>query len=50
MLAMLGRLTHNGVEELADALAESLNWQDEQKEAEVRRTFEILADRHALRL
>jgi glycerol-3-phosphate dehydrogenase len=50
MLAMLGRLTHNAVEELADALGESLNWQVEQKESEVRRTFEILANRHALRL
>ena len=50
MLAMLGYLTHDIVEELADALGESLNWKNEQKENEVRRTFEILANRHALRL
>jgi glycerol-3-phosphate dehydrogenase len=50
MLAMLGCLTHDTVEELADALGESLNWKSEQKENEVRRTLEILANRHALRL
>ena len=50
MLAMLGCLTHDAVEELADALGESLNWKDEQKENEVRRTLEILANRHALKL
>ena len=50
MLAMLGRLTHESVEELADALAEALHWEAEQKKTEVRRAFEILANRHALTL
>jgi glycerol-3-phosphate dehydrogenase len=50
MLAMLGRLTHKAVEELADALGESLSWQADRKETELQRTFEILANRHALRL
>ncbi|MBI2757247.1 MAG: glycerol-3-phosphate dehydrogenase/oxidase [Chloroflexi bacterium] len=50
MLAMLGRLTHENVEELADALSESLNWPGKRKKLEVSRALEILADRHSVRL
>ena len=50
MLGMLGRLTRELVEEAAGVLAESLHWQDARTKAEVGRTLEILADRHAVRL
>jgi len=50
MLAMLGRLNKDCVEELADALGEPLGWNAEQKKAEAARTFHILADRHGVRL
>jgi len=50
MLAMLGRLTRDSVNELADALGETLNWTGEQKKIEVARTLEIMADRHSVRL
>jgi len=50
MLAMLGRLTRDSVDELANALAEALNWTGEQKKIEVERTLEIMADRHSVRL
>jgi glycerol-3-phosphate dehydrogenase len=50
MLAYLGRLTRPLVEELADVLADSLHWTREQKQAEVTRALEILADKHQVRL
>ena len=50
MLAMLGHLTREAVEEIAAALAESLNWSGEQKEKEVARSLEILASRHQVTL
>ncbi len=50
MLAMLGGLTLETVEEIADALGEPLKWEEEYKKAEVRRMFEILEDRHGVRL
>jgi glycerol-3-phosphate dehydrogenase len=50
MLAMLGRLNKEGVEELADVLGEALGWSAEQKKAEAARVFHILADRHGVRL
>ena len=50
LLAYLGQLTRPLVEELANALGESLGWDVEQKKDEVRRTLEILADRHDVRL
>jgi len=46
MLAMLGRLTKAGLDELADVVGEVLGWTGEQKNAEVQRTLSILADRH----
>jgi glycerol-3-phosphate dehydrogenase len=50
MLAYLGQLTRPLVEELADALGESLGWTGTQKKTEVGRTFAILIDRHGVRL
>lgn len=50
MLAMLGRVTREIIEELARALGNALGWNAEQKEAEVARTLSILADRHGIRL
>lgn len=48
MLAMLGRLTKDNVEEIADAMGAALGWSVEQKTAEVERTLRLLADRHGL--
>lgn len=50
MLAMLGGLTLAGIEEIAEALGESLRWSEEQKAAEVKRTLEMLLERHGVRL
>lgn len=50
MLAMLGRLTREKVDELADVFGSALAWNREQKAAEVARTLSILADRHGVRL
>ena len=50
LLAYLGQLTRPVVEELADNLGESLGWNGERKAAEVKRTLEILADRHGVKL
>lgn len=50
LLAMLGHLSHPAVEEIAGALAESLGWADDRKSAELSRLFEILAERHGVRL
>jgi glycerol-3-phosphate dehydrogenase len=50
MLAMLGQLTRAAVEEIGSALADSMNWSADQKQIEVERALEILADRHQARL
>jgi glycerol-3-phosphate dehydrogenase len=50
MLAMLGRVTGEVVQESARALGNALGWNEERKTAEVARTFLILADRHGVRL
>jgi glycerol-3-phosphate dehydrogenase len=50
MLAILGRLTREMVDELAGVFGNALGWDAEQKEAEVARTLSILADRHGVRL
>jgi len=50
MLAMLGRLTREMVDELADVFGNALGWNAGQKTAEVARTLSILADRHGVRL
>jgi glycerol-3-phosphate dehydrogenase len=46
MLAMLGRLTRDAVQELAGVLSNALGWSDEQMSAEVKRTLSILENRH----
>jgi len=48
LLAMLGRISHEAVEELADVFSDALGWDAEQKQAEVARTLSILADRHGV--
>jgi glycerol-3-phosphate dehydrogenase len=50
MLGMLGRLTREKVDELADVFGNALGWKAEHKTAEVTRTLSILADRHGVRL
>jgi glycerol-3-phosphate dehydrogenase len=50
MLAMLGRVTREMIEELARILGNAIGWNAEQKEAEVARTLSILEDRHGVRL
>jgi hypothetical protein len=50
MLAMLGRVTREMIEELARALGNVLGWNEEQMAAEVTRTLSILAERHGVRL
>jgi len=50
LLAYLGQLTRPLVEELANALGESLGWDGLKKEDEVARALGILADRHGVKL
>jgi glycerol-3-phosphate dehydrogenase len=50
MLAMLGGLTKDGVEEISKALGEALRWAEERRKAEMKRTVEILKDRHGIKL
>ena len=50
MLAMLGRVNGEMINELARALGNALGWDEERKAAEVARTFLILSDRHGVRL
>jgi glycerol-3-phosphate dehydrogenase len=50
MLAMLGRLTKESIFELADIFGEALNWNREQKKAEVERVLRLLSDRHGVML
>jgi glycerol-3-phosphate dehydrogenase len=47
-LAMLGRLTYEMVQELAEVLGNALNWDRARMDAEAARTLSILADRHGL--
>ncbi|MBC7877786.1 MAG: glycerol-3-phosphate dehydrogenase/oxidase [Anaerolineales bacterium] len=49
LLAMLGKLTKQSIEELADVWGNSLGWNIEQKNAEVARTLRLLADKHQVR-
>jgi len=50
LMAYLGQLNHPLVVELADIAAEVLGWNEEQKQAEVARTLDILRDRHGVSL
>jgi glycerol-3-phosphate dehydrogenase len=48
MLGMLGRVRQDRVDELAGIFANSLGWNQEEKQAEVSRMFSILAARHGV--
>jgi glycerol-3-phosphate dehydrogenase len=48
MLAMLGRLSKQSIDELAEVVGDSLSWKAEQKAAEAARTLRVLADRHGV--
>jgi glycerol-3-phosphate dehydrogenase len=48
MLAMLGRVNLEMLEELARVLGNALGWNEERKAAEVQRALSILADRHGV--
>lgn len=50
MLAMLGRLSRETLDELAGVFADILGWTKEEREADVARTLSILADRFGVRL
>ena len=50
MLAMLGHVTREMIEELAGVFANTLGWDEEQRAAEVARTLFILEDKHGVRL
>lgn len=50
MIAMLGKLTRDGVHELAELLGEILGWSANQKKAEVERALRLLDERHRVRL
>jgi glycerol-3-phosphate dehydrogenase len=50
LLGYLGQLNRPLVEELANVLGECLGWTGTQKNAEVKRTIEILADRHQVKI
>jgi glycerol-3-phosphate dehydrogenase len=50
LLAYLGQLSHHRLEELANYLGESLNWDATQERKEIERTLQILADKHGVRL
>ncbi|MEW5828412.1 MAG: glycerol-3-phosphate dehydrogenase/oxidase [Chloroflexota bacterium] len=49
-LAMLGHVTRPALDELAQILAETLEWDVDRKKSEVSRTIEILADKHGIDL
>jgi glycerol-3-phosphate dehydrogenase len=50
MLAMLGRVTREMIDELAGIFSNYFGWKPDQREAEVARTLSILADKHGVRL
>jgi hypothetical protein len=50
MLAMLGRVTRETVDELAGIFSNYFGWKPEQRDAEVARTLSILAEKHGVHL
>ena len=48
MLAMMGRVTREMIEELASVIGDALDWNEEQKVAEAARTLSILTERHGV--
>lgn len=49
MLAMLGQVTREMIDDLAGVFSNFFGWTTEQREAEVIRTLSILADKHGVR-
>ena len=50
LMAYLGQLNRPLVDELAGVVAEVLGWDEQQKQAEIARTLDILRDRHGVSL
>ncbi len=50
MLAVLGNLSKEIINEIAEAAAKALDWTDEQKNAEISRAIHLLEDKHGVRL
>jgi len=50
LLGYLGQLTHPLVKDLADALGDALGWSRTENNTEVKRSINILADRHGVQL
>ncbi len=50
MLAMLGRLSRDSVEEIAEVVGEALDWEPRQTSDELERSLSILAEVHMARL
>ncbi|MBL8050158.1 MAG: glycerol-3-phosphate dehydrogenase/oxidase [Anaerolineales bacterium] len=50
MLAMLGKLSTQGLLELVEILGETLSWNDTQKNDEAERTLRLLENKHQVRL
>ena len=50
LLAMLGALTRESVEEIAEAVGDALGWSSAQRKAEVEKTLRILEETHRVRL
>jgi glycerol-3-phosphate dehydrogenase len=50
MLALLGEITRERLDELAQVLGDSLGWNSKQRHAEVARTLEVLRSKHGIRL
>jgi glycerol-3-phosphate dehydrogenase len=50
LMAYLGNLNLPLIDELADILAGALSWDDAQKHTEIKRTLEILQDKHGVNL
>jgi glycerol-3-phosphate dehydrogenase len=50
MLAMLGRLTKESVEELGEVFGDCMGWDAKQKNAEVEYTLNLLRNTHGVRI
>jgi len=50
LLAMLGRLTRDSLQELASVIGMALDWSDETQAAEIAHTLEILKSKHRTEL
>jgi len=50
MLGKLGQISLTGLEQIADLVSNFLNWNDEQRRAEIERTKEIFDRRHKIKL